>query len=149
MPKAKGRLPSRDIALSDRFCRRSGTVSESRRIIAVGSELRAEPAVPSHSAISVARALSLPSFQLPGMSTVAGSLKCPWSALFFGRLLFRWFLIIARKSSDTRYFQRFSGVEMAHRVWKCRPENIGSKHVRPLGFGFDEMLDRDNAKDTH
>jgi hypothetical protein len=49
------------------------------------------PHFPHSSVIGVARASSLPSFQLPGMSTVAGSLKCLWSALFFGRSLFRWF----------------------------------------------------------
>jgi len=71
--------------------RRSGSAPGSRRIRGLVRKLRAEPALPSLSVINVARVSSLPSFQLPGMSTVAGPLKCPWSALFFGRLLFRWF----------------------------------------------------------
>ena len=72
--------------------RRSGTAPGSQRIIAaLFRNCEQSPHFPHGSVIGIARASSLPSFQLPGMSTVAGPLKCPWSALFFGRLLFRWF----------------------------------------------------------
>lgn len=74
------------------ICRRSGTAPESQRIIAALFEnCEQSPHFPHSSVIGIARASSLPSFQLPGMSTVAGPLKCLWSALFFGRSLFRWF----------------------------------------------------------
>jgi hypothetical protein len=44
------------------------------------------PHFPHFSDICVARVSSLPSFQLPGMSSVAGSLQCLWSALFFWKI---------------------------------------------------------------
>jgi len=90
--KAKGQLPLRDVALSVRFVEDPVRDPDRDSIITVLlGNCEQSPPFPHSSAISVARASSLPSFQLPGVSTVAGPLKCLWSALFFGRSLFRWF----------------------------------------------------------
>ena len=91
MGKAKGRLPSRDIALSVRFIEDPVRHPDRVASAVLFGNCERSPHFPHSSVINVARVSSLPSFQLPGMSTVAGPLKCPWSALFFGRLLFRWF----------------------------------------------------------
>jgi hypothetical protein len=85
--KAKGRLPLRDAALSIRFLEDLVRHPDRDSLIAVlFGNCEQSPHFPHSSVISIAIASSLPSFQLPGVSTVAGPLKCPWSALFFWRI---------------------------------------------------------------
>jgi hypothetical protein len=86
-PKAKGRHLLRDIALSIRFIK--DLVRHPDRNSVDTSLFRSceqSPHFPHFSDICVARVSSLPSFQLPGMSSVAGSLQCLWSALFFWKI---------------------------------------------------------------
>jgi hypothetical protein len=83
LKKAKGRPLLRDIALSIRFIEDPVRHPDRNSIIAVSFGNRGQsPHFRHSSVISVARASSLPSFQLPGMSPVAGPLKCPRSTLF-------------------------------------------------------------------
>jgi len=71
----------RAICLSIRFVEDPVRHPDRKSVIAVLFGTREQsPHFPHSSVISVARASSLPSFQLPGVSPVAGSLKCPCSA---------------------------------------------------------------------
>jgi hypothetical protein len=51
-------------------------------------------------------------------------------------------LIIAPQPTNTRHVERFSSVEMAARMWKCCPENIGLRYVRPLSKTKRQTEDR-------
>jgi hypothetical protein len=85
--KAKGRPLLRDIALSIRFVEDLVRHPDRDSIIAaLFGNCGQNPHFPHSSVLSVARASSLPSFQLPGVSPVAGTLKCPWSALFLWKI---------------------------------------------------------------
>jgi hypothetical protein len=77
----------RDAALSIRFVEDPVRNPDRNRIITVSlGSCEQSPHFPHCRVIRVATASSLPSFQLPGMSPVAGPLKCPWSAFFFRKI---------------------------------------------------------------
>jgi hypothetical protein len=83
LPKRKGDFPcGMTPFLSDLSKIRYGTPDRNSIITVLFRSCEQSPHFPDSSIISVATASSLPSFQLSGMSPVAGPLKCPWSALF-------------------------------------------------------------------